>query len=119
MDKNIKRAKVALDMLLTEANILRRARGKAFLSKKDIKQAWFVVDGLMHEDMLEHANSKTVFAPKMGMAEVDRIIDKIIKQERTGIKIKSMQWSVSKSTRNYIYNLTHYMEEDAYWIKKK
>lgn len=118
MDIAIERAKEVLKILLIEANKLRIYRGKTFLSKRDIKKAWFSVSGICSNRVLENAEykyrskCKFLYQPQMGFAEVDRIINSIIPQQRTGIKVRSMQWAVSKSTRRFIYKLAQSIEKD-------
>lgn len=120
MNISSERAKEVLKWLLKEADKLRRYRGKPFLSKKDIKNAWRVLNlgSIYCNDILRLAEKrKIVFKPKMGIAEVNRIINSIIPQQRTGIKIHSMQWVISKPTKEFIYNLVQYMEDDD-WLMK-
>jgi len=114
----IERAQDYLRWLLQEANKLRRYQGKPFLSKKDIKKAWYTVQGIYRDEILSMAEERRiVFQPDMGCAEVDRIIDSVIPQKRTGIGVRSMQWAVSKSTRKFIYNLADLMENETWLIK--
>ncbi len=117
---SIERAKEALKMLLKEANTLRICKGKPFVSKKDIRDAWKVwnMGSIYSNDILDLAEKrKFLYQPQMGFAEVNRIINDIIPQERTGIKIRSMQWVVSKSVRKFIYALAQLMENDDWLIK--
>lgn len=114
------RAKEALKLLLEEANLLRRYAGKPFISKKDIKDAWTDLgfSSIYSNKILELAEKrKMVFAPRVGIAAVDRIINTVVPQERTGIKIHSMQWVISKPTKTFIYNLVNCMEDDDWLIK--
>ena len=112
------KAEYSLDMLIEEANTLRRYAGKPFLSVKDIENAWYSVKDIYPKDVFNFAmklhkkcgGCKIKLKPKMGLSKIDKIIEKHIPQERTDIKIKSMNWSVSKKVRHLIYRIAKQME---------
>ena len=103
---------MCLDILIKEANKLRVYAGKPFLSMKDIETAWYSISDVYPKDVLKSAKrtNKIVFKPKIGMAKVDRIISNHVKQERTDIKLRSMQFAISKRVRVMIYRIAYQME---------
>lgn len=104
------RTKELLDMAISEGVHLMKNAGKSFLSVKDIKMGWYITG--QPDDVLKRSKRKTVFYPKLGCAEIDRIIKKHMPQQKTEIKLKSLMWSIPKSTRNFLYNLAYSIERD-------
>ena len=106
------KVEMCLDILIKEANKLRVYAGKPFLSMKDVETAWYSISDIYPKDVLKRAKrtNKIVFRPKIGMAKVDRIILKHIQQERTDIKLRSMQFAISKRVRILFYRIAYQME---------
>ena len=102
----------AIDLLLKEANLLRRYSGKPFLSKKDIIDAWYMIEDIYPKNVIEHAKRlKRRWRPDVGFSAVDRIINRHIVQKRTGIEIRSMQYTVPSKVKDFLYKIAYSMEK--------